>query len=164
MSLLKAKPYKTVECGGFIANFYYKEGNWGKTYLEITTVSGVWSMRIAGNTHAYGYLLEAANQEKVEQIHGYAAMLFILSQQFTQDQGLTDDVVRGINKWQKRMDTKAQEAAKNVSAAEEVASQAVMEDVAAYADATPKERKKMRKANKAAMRDVLNEKESENGE
>ena len=39
-----------------------------------------------------------------------------------------------------------------------------MEDVAAYADATPKERKKMRKANKAAMRDVLNEKESENGE
>ena len=116
-------------------------------------------MRIAGNIHAYGYLLEAANQEKIEQIHGYAAMLFILSQQFTQDQGLTNDVVRSINKWQKRMDKKAQEAAKDVSDAEETASQAFMEEVAAYADATPKERKKMRKADKAALREVLGEKE-----
>lgn len=161
MDILKVKPYKAVECGGFIANFYYKEGNWAKTYLEITTVSGVWSMRIAGNTHPYGYLLEAANQEKFEQIHGYAAMLFILSQQFTQDQGLTDDVVRGINKWQKRMDAKAKEAAKNVSDTEETASQAFMEEVAAYAEASPKERKNMRKAGKEALREVLNEKEGE---
>lgn len=161
MDILKTKPYKTVECGGFIANFYYKEGDLKKTYLEITTVSGVWSMRIAGNTHPYGYLLEAANQEKVEQIHGYAAMLFILSQQFTQDQGLIDDVVRGINKWQKRMDAKAREAAKNVSDAEETASHAFMEEVAAYADATPKERKKIRKADKEVLREVLNEKEGE---
>lgn len=164
MDILKTKPYKTVECGGFIANFYYNEGDLAKTYLEITTVSGVWSMRIAGNIHAYGYLLEAANQEKIEQIHGYAAMLFILSQQFTQDQGLTNDVVRSINKWQKRMDKKAQEAAKDVSDAEETTSQAFMEEVAAYADATPKERKKIRKADKAALREVLNEKDSENGE
>lgn len=161
MDILKAKPYKTVECGGFIANFYYKDGDLKKTYLEITTVSGVWSMRIAGNTHPYGYLLEAANQEKVEQIHGYAAMLFILSQQFTQDQGLTDDVVRGINKWQKRMDAKAKEIAKNVSDAEETASQAFMEEVAAYADATPKERKKMREEWKDEARAALNEKEGE---
>lgn len=164
MSILKTKPYKTVECGCFIANFYYKEGNLAKTYLEITTESGVWSMRIAGNTHPYGYLLEAANQEKIEQIHGYAAMLFILSQQFTQDQALTNDVVHGINKWQKRMDAKAKETAKNVSAAEETASQIFMEDVAAYAESSPKERKKMRKADKDAMREALNEKESKNGE
>lgn len=157
MSILKTKPYKTVECGLFIANFYYKEGNLAETYLEITTMSGLWSIRIAGNTHAYGYLLEAANQEKIEQINGYASILFILSQQFTQDQGLVDDVVRGINKWQKRMDKKAQEAAKNVSTAEETASHAFMEEVAAYADATPKERKKMRKADKSALHEVLNE-------
>lgn len=164
MNILKAKPYKTVECGGFIANFYYKEGNLARTYLEITTVSGIWSMRIAGNTYPYGYLLEAARQKKTEQIHGYAAMLFILSQQFVQDQGLTNDVVRGINKWQKRIDKKAQEAAKGVSDAEEIASQAFMEEVAAYADATPKERKKMRKANQEVLREVLKEKEGENGE
>lgn len=157
MSILKTKPYKTVECGGFIANFYYKEGDLAKTYLEITTISGVWSMRIAGNTHAYGYLLEAANQEKVEQIHGYAAMLFILSQQFTQDQGLTDDVVRGINKWRKRIDAKAREAAKNVSDAEETASHAFMEEVAAYAEASPKERKRMSKESREEMKQILNE-------
>lgn len=161
MNILKAKPYKTVEGCGFIANFYYKEGNLAKTYLEITAISGVWSMRIAGNTHTYGYLLEAANQEKFEQIHGYAAMLFILSQQFTQDQGLTNDVVRGINKWQKRMNAKAREAAKNVSDAEETASHAFMDEVAAYADATPKERKKMRMANKEALRAAMREMDNE---
>lgn len=164
MSILKTKPYKTVKCGGFIANFYYKEGDLSKTYLEITTISGVWSMQIAGNTHPYGYLLEAANQEKIEQIHGYATMLFILSQQFTQDQGLTNDVVHGINKWQKRMDAKAKETARNVSETEEAASQAFMEDVATYAEASPKKRKKMRKADKEILRNILKEKESENGE
>lgn len=129
MSIFKQKPLKTVECGGFIVDFYYKEGDLKRTYMEIKTVSDVWSMRISGNTHAYGYLLAAVQQEMTEQIHGYAAMLYVTSQQLTQDKGFVDDITKSITKWQRRMDKKADTAAKNVTETEEQISQSVMESV-----------------------------------
>lgn len=129
MSIFKQKPLKTVECGGFIVKFYYKEGNLNCTYMDISTISRVWSMRIAGNTYTYGYLLEASNQGLTEQIHGYAAMLYILSQQMTQDQGLVDDITRVINKWQRRMDKKAEQDANKITETDEQVSQAVMQSV-----------------------------------
>jgi len=119
----------SVKCGGFLVEFYYKEGNLKGTYMDISTTSGVWSMRIAGNTYTYGYLLEAANQGLTEQIHGYAAMLYILSQQMTQDQGLVDDITRSINKWQRRMDKKAEAEAKKLTKTDDQISQAVMESL-----------------------------------
>ena len=73
MSIFKQKPYKTVEVGGFVFNFYFKEKNVKKTYLDILTVSDIWSMRIAGGTYTYGYLLAAVEQGMTEQLHGFAA-------------------------------------------------------------------------------------------
>lgn len=129
MKLFKKKPYKVVECGGFVANFYYNENDLENTYLEITTKSGVWSMRVAGNNHAYGYLLAAANQGLTEQIHGYATTCYVVAQTLTTDQGFTDDVLRAISKWQRRMEKKAESEAKKVTATDEQVSQAVMEAV-----------------------------------
>ena len=154
MGIFKQKPMKTVECGGFIVSFYYKEGDLKHTYMEITTESNVWSMRIAGNTHAYGYLLAAAHQDMTEQIHGYAAMLYVTSQQLTKDQGFVDDITKSITKWQRRMDKKAESAAKNVKDFEEVASQAFMEEAAEYAAASPKERKRISEKFKAEIRSI----------
>lgn len=129
MNIFKSKPLQSVECGGFLVEFYYKEGNLKGTYMDISTVSGVWSMRIMGNTFTYGYLLEAANQGLTEQIHGYAATLYILSQQITQDQGLVNDITKSINKWQRRMDKKAESEAKKHTETDEQISQAVMESL-----------------------------------
>lgn len=127
MNIFKSKPLQSVKCGGFLVEFYYKEGNLKGTYMDISTASGVWSMRIMGNTFTYGYLLEAANQGLTEQIHGYAVTLYILSQQITRDQGLVDDITRSINKWQRRMDKKAEAEAKKHTETDEQISQAVME-------------------------------------
>lgn len=154
MGIFKQKPMKTVECGGFIVDFYYKEDDFKHTYMEIGTVSGVWSMRIAGNTHAYGYLLAAAQQDVMEQLHGYAAMLYVTSHQLTQDQGFVDDITKSIIKWQRRMNKKAESAAKNVKDFEEVASQAFMEQSIEYAAATPSERRKITERDKAALREL----------
>lgn len=151
MITFKRNPLKTVECGGFIVSFYYKEGDLERTYMEITTLSNVWSMRMSGSTHAYGYLLAAAQQDMTEQIHGYAAMLYVTSQQLTQDQGFVDDITKSITKWQRRMDKKAESAAKNVKDFEEVASQAIMEQAVEYAAATPSERKRISERDKAEM-------------
>lgn len=129
MNIFKPKPLQSVECGGFLVEFYYKEGNLNGTYMDISTASGVWSMRIMGNTFTYGYLLEAAHQGLTEQIHGYAATLYILSQQMTQDQGLVDDITKSINKWQRRMDKKAEAEAKKHTKTDEQISQSVMESI-----------------------------------
>lgn len=101
-NLFKIRPYKTVECGNFIVKFYYKEGNLTKTYLEITTISGVWSMRIAGNTHAYAYLLEAAIQEKIELIHNFVGSLLILTEGVISDRRLGADVAGALDRWHER--------------------------------------------------------------
>lgn len=155
MSIFKQKPLKTVECGGFIINFYYKEGDLKRTYMEIKTVSDFWSMRISGNTHAYGYLLAAVQQEMTEQIHGYAAMLYVTSQQLTQDKGFSDDITKSITKWQRRMDKKAETAAKNVTKTEEQISQSLMEDIVSEQCMSKEELKTKRENDKIFMREAL---------
>lgn len=153
----KKKPIERVEIGGFIAEWYFKEGNIKESYLEISTVSGIWSMRIDARNNAYGYLLEAARQGKTENIHGYAALLYITAQQLTQEPGFCDDITRSVQKWQKRMDKRAESAAKATTPEQNEADEALMGEIAAYADATPKERKQMRKQWKADAREVLRE-------
>lgn len=167
MSILKnkqRKPYLVKEVGEWRFSFHYKEGSIDKTFLLIMSTSGIFNCRIGGNTHAYGYLLAAAKQGLDAQLQGYAVTLYVPAMAMTQDAGLTADVQKAINKWMKRKEAEAKSAAAAVTDSEEMASQAFMDEVAAYADATPKERKKMRKADKAALREVLNEKDSENGE
>lgn len=129
MSIFKQKPYKTVEVGGFVFNFYFKEKNVKKTYLDILTVSDIWSMRIAGGTYTYGYLLAAVEQGMTEQLHGFAAVQYITAMQTTQDQGLVNDITKAIKKWERRMKVKAEEAAKNFTDTDEQVSQAVMESL-----------------------------------
>ncbi|MDE6536071.1 MAG: hypothetical protein K2K82_08715 [Muribaculaceae bacterium] len=158
MSIFKNKPIERVEVGGFVAEWYFKENNIKESYLEISTVSGIWSMRVDARCNAYDYLLESARQGKVENIHGYAALLYITAQQLTQEQGFCDDITRSAQKWQRRMEKKAEKAAKAVTEHEELASQSLMEDVARYADAkNDKERKKMREQWKEDAREALRE-------
>ena len=157
MSIFKNKPIERVEVGGFIAEWYFKENNIKESYLEISTESGIWSMRVDARCNAYGYLLESARQGKVENIHGYAALLYITAQQLTQEQGFCDDITRSVQKWQRRVEKKAEKAAVNVSDIGEQAAQALMESVAAYSDATPKERKQMRQQWKEDAREVIKE-------
>lgn len=158
MRIFKEKAIERVETGGFIAEWYFKENSIGKSYLEISTESGIWSMRIDARSHAYGYLLESARQGKTENIHGYAALLYIAAQHLTQEQGFCDDITRSVQKWQRRLEKQAEKAAKALTPEQNEADAALMSDVAAYADATPKERKKMRRQWKEEAREEMGRK------
>jgi len=153
----KQKPYLTKEAGQFKFEFFYSEGNLRGTYLRISTPSGIYEMRIAGNTHAYGYLLAAAKQDRTDQLQGYAVTLFIPAMELTQDQGLCNDIQKAIVKWQKRKEKEAESAAKAVTDEQEQASQAFMEDLASEQGLSKKELKAKREADKEAMREVLND-------
>lgn len=165
MSILKnkqRKPYLVKEVGEWKFTFHFKEGSVERTFLSITSTSGIFNCRIGGNTHAFGYLLAAAKQGLDNQLAGYATTLYIPAMAMTQDQELTSGVQKAIVEWQKRKEAEGAEKAKAVTDAQEQASQAFMEDIASEQGMSKKELKAKREADKAEMRAVLNEdKESE---
>lgn len=166
---LKTNLKHSVEVGAFRFNFYLDENKLRKgsvdgTYLKISAIGreNQWSLTIPGNAHVFGYLLEALNQGKNDQLHGYAFILNAASMLLTQDEGFNADIQRAIMEWQKRMDKKAETAAKSVSEAEEMASQSLMEDIISEQGLSKRELKAKREADKEAMREVLNEDMEEN--
>lgn len=159
--MFRNKSYKTCKVEEWVFDFYYQEGNIQKTYLKITSTSGIMSLVIGGNTHAYGYLLAAAQQGLDNQLAGYATTLFIPAMAMTQDQELTSGVQKAIVEWQKRKEAEGAEKAKAVTDSEEMASQAFMESVVERSQMSKKEAKAASEAEKELMREMLNEKEGE---
>lgn len=157
MGFFKTKPYFSVKAGEFQFDFYYKEGKADKCYLDITTESKIFSLRIGGNTHTYGYLLAAAQQGKIEQLHGYAVTLFIPAMTITQDQGLCDDVQKSIAKWQKRKEKAAESGKNSVSDAQNMADEQFMLEAIKRGKMSRKEAKKASKADREEMKRILKE-------
>lgn len=164
IKIKQRKPYLVKEVGEWKFTFHYKEGSIERTFLSITSTSGIYSMHIGGNTHAYGYLLAAAKQGLDNQLAGYITTLFIPAMAMTQDQELTSGVQKAIVEWQKRKEAEGAEKAKAVTDSEEMASAAFMESVVERSQMSKKEAKAASEVDKELMREVLNEKEGENGE
>lgn len=157
MGFFKTKPYFSAKAGEFQFDFYYNEGKADKCYLDITTESKIFSLRIGGNTHAYGYLLAAAEQGKTENLHGYAVTLFIPTMAITQDQGLCDGVQKSIMKRQKRKEKAAESAAKGVSDAQNMADEQFMLEAVKRGKMSRKEAKKASKTDREEMKRILKE-------
>ena len=156
--------YLVKEVGEWKFTFHYKEGSIEQTFLSITSTSGIYSMHIGGNTHAYGYLLAAAKQGLDNQLAGYATTLYIPAMGITQDQGLCNDVQKAISKWMKRKEAEAKSAAKAVTPEQDMASAALIEDIVSEQGMSKKELKAKREADREMMKAALNEEEGENGE
>lgn len=162
MNLKQRKPYLVKEVGEWKFTFHYKEGSIERTFLSITSTSGIMNIHLGGNTHAFGYLLAAAKQERIDQLQGYIVSLFIPAMAMTQDQELTSGVQKAIVGWQKRKEAEGAEKAKVVTDSEEMASLAFMEDIISEQGMSKKELKAKREADRQMMKEVLTEKD--NGE
>lgn len=163
MSILKTRPKHHLEIGNntFIADFYVDEKNPDvkHNYLHIYAPNGVFEQKVVG--YPFGYLLAAVSQGNEEEVHNYCVLLWRVTQEIYQDAGFTNDIIRAINKRDKRLIKQAEKDAAKVSEAEEMSSQAFMEDIASENGMSKKELKAKRKADKELMRALLNEKESE---
>lgn len=124
----KRQPEYHIECGGFIANFYFKEGSVVDSYLEIRSELGAWSMKIDARYEVFGYLFAAAEKGLTEQIHGYCVTMYIASTQMTKDQGLVNDLQKSITKYMKRIEKQAETEAKNVSEEQIAGDEALMNE------------------------------------
>lgn len=160
IKIKQRKPYLVKEVGEWKFTFHYKEGSIERTFLSITSTSGIYSMHIGGNTHAFGYLLAAAKQGLDNQLAGYATTLYIPAMGITQDQGLCNDVQKAISKWMKRKESEAKSAAKAVTPEQDMASAALMEDIASESGMSKKELKAKREADRQMMKEVLTEKDN----
>ena len=144
-NIFKKKPAQHIEVcsGAMIADFYVDEKDAKGCYLHIYAPNGVFEQRVVGYT--YGYLLTAVKQGNMREVEAYCTMLWRITQEIYQDLGFANDIIHAINKRDKRLFKQAERNAKAVTPEQIAADEAFMGDVAAYADATPKERKKMRK-------------------
>ena len=163
MEIFKKKPYRTIDAGEFHFNFYYKEGVIKDTYLTITTDSGIFEMKIGGNTFAYGYLLAALEQGMVEQLHGYAVMVYLTSLQLPTEERFCEDIQKAIMSWQKRKMKEGEKAAKEVTETQEIADDAFMREAIERGSAkTRQQRRKMeresRKEAKKVVKDTFSKK------
>lgn len=150
------KPYVSKKVGVFQFNFYYKEGKPERCFLHINNEDGIFSMKIAGNTDAYGYLLAAALQDKDEQLHGYAVLVCVPAMAMMMDGQFARDLESAVNGYMERRQTKGAEEAAKVTDEQEQGNQAVMEDVARFADAkSNKERDAMREEWKDEAREAM---------
>lgn len=157
IKIKQRKPYLVKEVGEWKFTFHYKEGSIERTFLSITSTSGIFNCRVGGNCHAFGFLLAAATQDRLDQLQGYIVSLFIPAMAMTQDQELTSGVQKAIVEWQKRKEAEGAENAKAVTDSEEMASQAFMESVVERSQMSKKEAKAASEADKELMREVLNE-------
>lgn len=164
IKIRQRKPYLVKEVGEWKFTFHYKEGSIERTFLSITSTSGIFNCRIGGNTHAYGYLLAAANQDRIDQLQGYIVSLFIPAMAMTQDQELTSGVQKAIVEWQKRKEAEGAEMAKAVTDSEEMASQAFMESVVERSQMDKKEARAASEEDEKIMREILIGEGTENGE
>lgn len=166
MNILKTKPRYGVNVGNgaFIADFYVDERHpdMEHNYLHIHTPNDVFEQKIVG--YPYGYLLAAVSQGNEEEVHNYCLLLWRITQEVYQDLGFANDIIKAINKRDKRLAKKAEKAASEVSEYQDQASAAFMESVIERSQMSKKEAKAASEADKQIMREILNEKEGENGE
>lgn len=122
-------------------------------YMRVYAPNGAFDLKVVGFT--YAYLLTAAERGDENEIQAFVMLMWRCSQEVYQDAGLAQDLLKAFVKYDKRTAKKAAKKAASVSEEEEAANQALMTDAAEWADATPKERKKMRKENRKQLREAL---------
>lgn len=157
MSIFKKKPTHHIEVGNgaMYADFYVDEKKAKDCYLHIYALNGVFEQKITG--YPYGYLLTAVKQGNERELEAYCTMLWRITQEVYQDIGFANDIIHAINKRDRRLMKRAGNNARKVSTEQEQADMEAMRDIAEYADANKKERKKIRKKWKDDLSKTLKE-------
>lgn len=154
--LFTTKPKYDLTLGGFNVKFYASSRVALDNYVLITTKDGLMNIKLRGYT--YKYLLESANKGNHNEIQSFATLMYVITQNVYLDGELALDMIKSVADYTDRLLKKGADKAAEITEAEEAANQALMEDVAAYADAKgAKAKKALRKQWKKEVKQVINE-------
>lgn len=155
--LFKRKPTRHYEVGGYEFDFYLKEEDERKSYLEISTGSGIFTLRLDARTYPFGYLWVAAEKGLTEQLHGYALLVSNTALRLCESQGLVDVLTCELNKYVDEGLATAAEKAAAVTEESELASQAFMEEVVKASAMTEEERASDRAETREIVEEMMRE-------
>lgn len=164
MSMKFRKPYLVKEVGEWKFSFHYKEGSIERTFLSITSTRGIFNCRVGGNTESYGTLLLAATKNDTVMMHNYITYLYNVAMGLGADVKFPKEIHDVVMKMRARLDKQSEKRAAEVTDAQEQASQVFMEDIASESGMSKKELKAKREADRELMKEILNEKEGEEGQ
>lgn len=159
MKIFKQKPIKTYEVGNgtFKLDFYVDEKNAMGNYLHIYTTNGTFSQKIGGYT--YAYLWVAAEQGNISELEAYCLMLWRISNEIYQDLGFCSDIIKSINKRDKRLLKQAATQAKETTDEDIASAEVFWDGVVADQSLSKKEFEEKRKADKQILKEVIHEKD-----
>lgn len=162
---LKNAPKHHIEIanGAVIVDFYVNEKDIKKCYMRMYARNGAFDYKI-GACHTYGYLMAAVNQGNTRELEAFCILLWRMTQECYQDETLAKDLVTCFNARDERLMKQAEKEAAAVTDSEEMASQAFMESVVERSQMSKKEAKAASEADRELMKEILNEKESEEGQ
>ena len=162
---LKNAPKHHIEIanGAVIVDFYVNEKDIKKCYMRMYARNGAFDYKI-GACHTFGYLMAAINQGNTRELEAFCILLWRMTQECYQDETLAKDLVTCFNARDERLMKQVEKNAAAVTDSEEMASAAFMESVIERSQMSKKEAKAASEADKELMREILNEKEGENGE
>lgn len=162
---LKNAPKHHIEIanGAVIVDFYVNEKDIKKCYMRMYARNGAFDYKI-GACHTFGYLMAAINQGNTRELEAFCILLWRMTQECYQDETLAKDLVTCFNARDERLMKQAEENAAAVTPEQDMASAALMEDIVSEQDMSKKELKAKREADRELMKEVLNEKEGEDGE
>lgn len=162
---LKNAPKHHIEIanGAVIVDFYVNEKDIKECYMRMYARNGAFDYKI-GACHTYGYLMAAINQGNTRELEAFCILLWRMTQECYQDETLAKDLVTCFNARDERLMKQVEKNAAAVTDSEEMASAAFMESVIERSQMSKKEAKAASEADKELMREILNEKEGENGE
>lgn len=155
-----------VVVGAYTFTFHHKEKSIKKTYVEILSEDGTFTMIIGGNTFAYGYLYAAMMQKREDQLHGFAVILNTTAMMLPQDEQFASDITKSIDGWIERVFKDAEKNVAETTESQLHSDEALMRDIAEETAMTKEERVVKSVKDRVAMRDVMSEmgesKESDN--
>lgn len=157
---LKNAPKHHIEIanGAVIVDFYVNEKDIKKCYMRMYARNGAFDYKI-GACHTYGYLMAAINQGNTRELEAFCILLWRMTQECYQDETLAKDLVTCFNARDERLMKQAEKKAVAVTDSEEMASAAFMESVIERSQMSKKEAQAASEADKAIMREILNEKD-----
>ena len=145
------------EIDSFKFSFYCKEGDVKGTYLTIKSQSSIFDVKIGGNTHAFGYLLAAAQKDLDSQLLGYTVMLTMIAMTAHRSQEFVDELMDAIYKHIDRYEKQSKEKAERITEEEDKEAANIMRGAAEYSGKSKKEVKRLRKRDKRSLRDLIDE-------
>lgn len=151
--LLRVMNYtqKKLTVGGF--EFHFRQYD-----LTIRSLSGNFTLKVLATEPAFGYLVQALAKDRKDNLHGYAAFMYLISSSLVEDDNFRSDIQSALTAYNARMMASASYKANNED--EDIAIATMKKEL----DRGQMSRAARRRAEKAFAKDIKNIKKQENNE